>query len=544
MAIPSFVDQVTLHVRAGDGGHGVASVHREKFKPLGGPDGGNGGNGGDVILRVSSDVTTLVEYHHEPHRKGGKGQPGAGGNRSGAKGEDLVLKVPSGTVVKDLDGNELADLVGAGTETVIAAGGRGGLGNSALSSSKRKAPGFALKGEPGQELSFTLELKVVADIGLIGFPSAGKSSLIASLSRARPKIADYPFTTLVPNLGVVTAGDVTFTVADVPGLIEGASEGKGLGHDFLRHIERCAALVHVIDCATVEPGRDPLTDLATIENELKKYATATGTDLTDRPRLVALNKTDVPDAAVIAEFVRPELEELGYEVFDVSAASHVGLKTLSFAMARIVKERRDATPEAEPTRIVLRPSAALGVDKEFEIFQRDGQWVVRGEKPRRWVGQTDFGNDEAVGFLSDRLNRLGVERELIRLGAQTGDAVLIGDDDDSVVFDFDPSIEAGAEILGRRGQDLRFENTDRRTTRERRDRLAAKRAWEAENQALLAQGVSFDDIEPLDREDDPDEDGPVEYVEVDGVQVWDLGESYDGEPIADDEQDTDGGDAR
>jgi len=542
MAIPSFVDQVTLHVRAGNGGHGVASVHREKFKPLGGPDGGNGGHGGDVILRVASDVTTLIDYHHEPHRKAGNGAPGAGGHRAGAKGLDLVLKVPDGTVVKNEAGEELADLVGAGTEVVIAAGGRGGLGNAALSSSKRKAPGFALKGEPGDELSITLELKVVADIGLIGFPSAGKSSLIASLSRARPKIADYPFTTLVPNLGVVSAGDVTFTVADVPGLIEGASEGKGLGHDFLRHVERCAALVHVIDCATAEPGRDPLTDLATIENELAKYGEATGTDLSDRPRLVALNKTDVPDAAQIAEFVRSDLEEMGYEVFDVSAASHVGLKALSFAMARIVSARRAATPEPEATRIVLRPQAEAGVGKEFEVLKRDGQWVVRGEKPRRWVRQTDFGNDEAVGFLADRLNRLGVEDELVKLGAKPGDAVLIGDDNDSVVFDFDPSIEAGAEILGRRGEDLRFDTNERRTTRERRERLAAKRAWEAENQAAIAAGVKFEDIVPFDGdgEDDTDDDFDDNGVEV--VEMWDADEYYDGEPVAEDESEGEGSD--
>ncbi|MGZ5374609.1 MAG: GTPase ObgE, partial [Aeromicrobium sp.] len=252
MVIPSFVDQVTLHISAGSGGNGIASVHREKFKPLGGPDGGNGGHGGDVILRVAADVTTLIDFHHEPHRIGGSGGHGSGNNRSGSNGESLTLRVPDGTVVRSETGEVLADLTGPGTEIVIAAGGRGGLGNAALASSKRKAPGFALKGEPGEELTITLELKVVADIGLVGFPSAGKSSLIAALSRARPKIADYPFTTLVPNLGVVTAGETTFTVADVPGLIEGASEGKGLGHDFLRHVERCAALVHVIDCATVE----------------------------------------------------------------------------------------------------------------------------------------------------------------------------------------------------------------------------------------------------------------------------------------------------
>ena len=453
MAVPTFVDRVSLHVTAGRGGNGVASVHREKFKPLGGPDGGNGGPGGSVILRVDPDVTTLVDYHHSPHRRAEHGGHGAGGHRNGAHGADLVLAVPDGTVVKDEQGNVLADLVGAGTEMVVAEGGRGGLGNAALASSKRKAPGFALLGEPGDDRMVVLELKVVADIGLVGFPSAGKSSLIAALSRARPKIADYPFTTLVPNLGVVTAGDVTFTVADVPGLIEGASEGRGLGHDFLRHVERCAALVHVIDTATMEPGRDPLSDLDVIEGELSKYGGLEG-----RPRLVVLNKVDVPDGRDLAEIVLPDLEARGLKVLMVSAASHEGLRELSFAMAEIVAAARAAKPVVEPTRIVLRPPAAAG-GPEFTIKQTADGWRVRGEKPERWVRQTDFSNDEAVGFLADRLNRLGVEEQLLELGAEEGDAVLIGDEDNAVVFDFKPMMEAGAEILGRRGEDTRFEES-------------------------------------------------------------------------------------
>ena len=306
MAVPTFVDRVTLHVIAGRGGNGVASVHREKFKPLGGPDGGNGGPGGSVILRVDPDVTTLIDYHHNAKRQAQHGGHGAGGHRNGSHGEDLVLPVPDGTVVTDERGEVLADLVGAGTEMVVAQGGRGGLGNAALASSKRKAPGFALLGEPGDDLVVSLELKVVADVGLVGFPSAGKSSLIAALSRARPKIADYPFTTLVPNLGVVKAGDTTFTVADVPGLIEGASEGRGLGHDFLRHIERCAAIVHVVDLATMEPGRNPVGDLEVIEQELQKYG-----GLDDRPRLVALNKVDVPDGRDMADIVAEDVAERG-----------------------------------------------------------------------------------------------------------------------------------------------------------------------------------------------------------------------------------------
>src|SRR3954469_14676544 len=315
----TFVDRVVLHVAAGDGGHGCSSVHREKFKPLGGPDGGNGGRGGDVVLVVDQNVTTLLDYHHAPHRKATSGKPGQGGNRSGADGQDLVLPVPDGTVVKGADGQVLADLVGAGATYVAAQGGRGGLGNAALASARRKAPGFALLGEPGDGGDVVLELKTVADVALVGFPSAGKSSLVAALSAARPKIADYPFTTLVPNLGVVEAGEVRYTVADVPGLIPGASEGKGLGLEFLRHVERCSAIVHVIDAATVDPGRDPLTDLDVIEAELAAYG-----GLDDRPRMVALNKTDVPDAAEIAEMVTDDLRARGLRVFAISAATRRG----------------------------------------------------------------------------------------------------------------------------------------------------------------------------------------------------------------------------
>ena len=452
MAVPTFVDRVVLHVEGGSGGGGVASVHREKFKPLGGPDGGNGGNGGDVVLRVDPDVTTLINYHHEPHRRAGHGGHGAGSNRSGANGDALVLPVPDGTVVRDGEGGAvLADLVGAGTELVVAQGGRGGLGNAALASNKRKAPGFALKGEPGDDRTIVLELKVVADIGLVGFPSAGKSSLVAAMSRARPKIADYPFTTLVPNLGVVTAGATTYTVADVPGLIEGASEGRGLGHDFLRHIERCAALVHVVDCATLEPGRDPLTDLDVIEAELERYG-----GLDDRPRMVALNKVDVPEARELAEMVRPELEARGLQVLLVSAGTREGLRELTFAMARVVSDVRAARPAPEPTRIVLHPPGVGGAD--FTAAREGEIWRVLGTKPERWVRQTDFANDEAVGFLADRLARLGVEDRLLELGAVRGDTVAIGPGDDAVVFDFDPSVEAGAEtLLGPRGTDLRLD---------------------------------------------------------------------------------------
>jgi len=449
--VTTFVDRVVLHVAAGDGGHGAASIHREKFKPLGGPDGGNGGRGGDVILEVDPDETTLLDYHYSPHRKATSGKQGRGGHRNGADGVDLVLPVPDGTVVKTLDGAVLADLVGAGTRHVAAQGGRGGLGNAALASPRRRAPGFALLGEPGQARDVVLELKSVADVALVGYPSAGKSSLVAAVSAARPKIADYPFTTLAPNLGVVEAGETRFTVADVPGLIPGASEGKGLGLEFLRHVERCAVLVHVVDAATLEPGRDPCNDVDVIEAELAAYG-----GLADRPRLVALNKLDVPEARELAELVRPELEARGLRVFEVSAASREGLRALTFAMAEVVAAARAAAPPAQASRVVIRPRAVD--DAGFTVTKEGERYVVRGDKPGRWVRQTDFSNDEAVGYLADRLARLGVEAKLTELGAQPGDDVVIGDGEDAVVFDWDPSLTAGAEhLLGPRGSDLRLD---------------------------------------------------------------------------------------
>ncbi|MBW1601074.1 GTPase ObgE [Streptomyces sp. JJ66] len=464
----TFVDRVELHVAAGNGGHGCASVHREKFKPLGGPDGGNGGRGGDVVLVVDQSVTTLLEYHHSPHRKATNGKPGAGGHRAGSHGEDLVLPVPDGTVVLDKRGNVLADLVGEGTTFVAAEGGRGGLGNAALASPRRKAPGFALLGVPGQVRDIVLELKTVADVALVGYPSAGKSSLISVLSAAKPKIADYPFTTLVPNLGVMTAGATVYTVADVPGLIPGASEGRGLGLEFLRHVERCEVLVHVLDTATLESGRDPLSDLDVIERELTEY----GRGLADRPRIVVLNKMDVPDGRDLAELVRPDLQARGYRVFEVSAVSREGLKELSFALAGLVAEARAARPRQEATRVVIRPQA---VDDSGFTVTREGEGVfrVRGDKPERWVRQTDFNNDEAVGYLADRLNRLGVEEELLRAGAREGDGVAIGPEEDAVVFDWEPTVMAGAEMLGRRGEDHRMDGV-RPAAQRRRDRDAER----------------------------------------------------------------------
>ncbi len=450
-----FADQAEVRVQAGHGGHGCASVHREKFKPLGGPNGGNGGRGGDVVIEVDPSTSTLLDFHRRPVRRAGDGRAGAGSHRNGADGADLILKVPDGTVVKTADGEQLVDLMGAGTRYVAAEGGRGGLGNAALASVKRKAPGFALRGEPGSELRLIFELKTVADAGLIGFPNAGKSSIIAAVSAARPKIANYPFTTLTPNLGVVEAGDVQFVVADVPGLIPGASSGKGLGLDFLRHVERCTVLVHVLDCATEEPGRDPVSDLDALEAELTAYEALTGAQMSDRPRIVALNKIDVPAARELADLVEPELEARGLTVHRVSAATTEGLRDLAFTMASVIAEARAAAPLAEPTRIVLRPEPVGGPDFSVVAIGENSFRIV-GEKPRRWILQTDFANDEAVGYLADRLAKLGIEQALADAGAAPGAEVLIGEEDNSVVFDWDPDVMAHGATLGPRGTDARL----------------------------------------------------------------------------------------
>ena len=489
-----FVDRVVLHATAGAGGNGCASVHREKFKPLGGPDGGNGGRGGSIVLVVDPGVHTLLDYHHRPHAMAKSGTQGQGSFKNGANAPDLELRVPDGTVVLDGDGEILADLVGVGTRFVAAQDGRGGLGNAALASTARKAPGFALLGEPGEEISYTLELRSLADVGLVGFPSAGKSSLVAALSAARPKIADYPFTTLVPQLGVVSTGEETFTVADVPGLIPGAADGRGLGLEFLRHVERCSVLVHVVDCATFETERDPASDIEALEVELAHYAAALGEGtqgdrLDERPRLIALNKIDIPDASDLVDIVRADLaERFGWPVFAISTASRSGLRELTFAMAERVAAARAAVPAVEPTRTVIRPHAigdsGFTVESDREL---EGGFVVRGERPQRWIRQTNFENDEAVGYLADRLARLGVEEALAKAGAVPGCPVTIGE----VTFDWEPSTPAGmAALLTERGTDVRLEDGhDRVGASDRKRARAARRAHLSD--AELAAGARY-----------------------------------------------------
>ncbi|MFD2674873.1 GTPase ObgE [Gulosibacter bifidus] len=474
----TFVDEVRLYLRAGDGGNGCMSIKREKFKPLAGPDGGNGGDAGDIVLVADPNVTTLLTYHHSPHQRSESGGFGMGDFRNGSKGADLELPVPVGTVVRDSDGEVIIDLDTPGLRYVAAQGGVGGLGNAALATSKRKAPGFALLGVPGDEAEIVLELKVVADVALVGFPSAGKSSLIAAMSAAKPKIADYPFTTLHPNLGVVEAGNHRFTIADVPGLIEGASEGRGLGLEFLRHVERCEALLHVLDCATLEPGRDPLSDLDIILRELDSYEVPEGQiPLTERPALVALNKVDVPDARELADFVRADLESRGFRVFEISTVSHEGLRELGFALGDLVEqgraERAEETDQRE--RIVVRPRAVD--NKPFEIRTEGGTYGtiyrILGRKPERWVAQTDFANDEAVGYLSDRLAKLGIEDALVKAGAQAGSMVVIGAGNGQI-FDWEPTLASAAEVMTAHGTDPRLEERTRAT---RAERKAAYHEW-------------------------------------------------------------------
>lgn len=521
-----------MHVKGGDGGNGSAGIRREKYKPLAGPNGGNGGRGGSVIFVADPNANSLLDYRFMPHRSAGNGTMGLGDTKDGSQGDDLRLPVPIGTVVFTARGAEgqpkrpgevLADLRHAGDEFVAAAGGAGGLGNAALANRTRRAPGFALLGEPGEERDVILELKSIADVALVGFPSAGKSSLIAAMSAAKPKIADYPFTTLVPNLGVVQAGDMRYTIADVPGLIPGASQGKGLGLQFLRHIERTEIIAHVIDCATLEPGRDPLSDYYALEQELGEYANDLELPLgaipiPERPRIIILNKVDMPEAKELAEFVKPEFEKLDLPVYIVSTASHEGLKELNFALANLVTQMRADIAAREETveeeRVVINPLSEPGQRRrngrnagvqEFEIEReedRNGNYwfTVTGTKPERWVVQTNFDNDEAVGYLADRLAKLGVEDALRKNGARPGDEVRIGRGTRAVAFDWDPTIAAGAENLdgtqlGSRGRDLRLEAEDtrgrRRTNTERRRqyhemmdaRAAVRAAMQAEREA-------------------------------------------------------------
>jgi len=437
---PSFVDECTIHVRAGDGGAGSVSYRREAHVPLGGPDGGDGGDGGSVVLVADTNTTSLVDLHRAPHLRAGRGGPGGGKGSTGARGEDRTVHVPVGTIVRDLEGELLADLDVPGRRVVIAPGGRGGRGNRAFANRFRRVPSFAERGEKVDEFMLRLELRLIADVGLVGFPSAGKSSLVRRLSAATPRVEAWPFTTLTPHLGVMRAGDrpdgsaIDVVLADVPGLVEGAAEGRGLGNRFLRHIARCRVLLHVLDAGTADPDRDPVHDLDVLLAELEQHDPA----LLGRRQLVVLNKVDLPDAVTMAQMVRPTLEERGYEVLEVSAVSGAGLETLRFRLGELVDElgpSLEVDPERDGEPVVLRPGGhAAPVRIEVE---GDGAYRVVSDRIERWVDMLPVEEPGAAQYLQGRMRRAGVERALISAGARQGDTVVIG----GIEFLFRPELD-------------------------------------------------------------------------------------------------------
>ncbi|MEA2509850.1 MAG: GTPase [Actinomycetota bacterium] len=419
----AFVDEARIKAVAGAGGDGVVGFHHEPYKPKGGPDGGNGGDGGSVILRADASIGTFLELSAHPHVKAGRGGHGEGGKRSGSRGQDRIVLVPPGTVVHAADGVLMADLAAAGDEFVAARGGKGGLGNAHFATATRRSPGFADKGEPGEERWLSLELRLLADVGLIGFPNAGKSTLIAQVSSARPKIADYPFTTLTPNLGVVEGADHSFVIADIPGLIEGAHEGRGLGHRFLRHVRRAAVLAYVVDLAAED--RDPFEDVTILQEELARF----DDELANRPTLIVANKVDlVPERVSTLAARLPE-------AISISALTGQGVPDLIDTMRREVERARSELPPAV--------GFVRHVIKEDPIrIEREGDaWRVWGRRPERAVATTDMDNEEAVIRLQRHLIGIGVERMLAGAGARTGDEVRIG----AIAFDFQPDAEPVAD---------------------------------------------------------------------------------------------------
>ncbi len=437
-----FVDEVTVEVAAGRGGDGVTSFHREKYRPKGGPDGADGGRGGDVVLVAEPGVSTLVEYRFHPHQRAGRGRHGQGSNRTGADGGDRVLPVPVGTMVRDEGGALLADLAVPGARFVAARGGRGGRGNAVLSGPGRKVAHFHEKGEPGVARRLRLELRVLADAGLVGFPNAGKSSLVRRVSAARPKVAGYPFTTLEPVLGVVRAGEHDFVLADVPGLVPGAAAGKGLGHRFLRHVTRSAVLVHVLDLAPLEPGREPEADLSVLLAELAAYDPG----LVSRPALVVANKIDLPEGRARLPEAEAAAARRGLACHAVSAATGEGLPGLVYALGELVAEARAArpAPEGREDLLVVEQETPIAV-----VRDPDGRLRVRGDRPERWVAMTDLDNPEGVAHLQRRLRRAGVDELLAAAGAQLGDEVVVGE----ATFEYepDPLTEARRRGGGRAG---------------------------------------------------------------------------------------------
>lgn len=427
----TFTDLCHINVKGGDGGAGCMSFRREAFVPKGGPDGGDGGHGGNVVVVADPQLSSLIDYRYKHHFKAARGIHGKGARRHGADGADLELRVPLGTVVRELDPTtqeplyEIADLTSPHERVIVASGGRGGLGNTHFVTSVRRAPAFAEKGEPAQDHWIELEMKLMADVALVGMPSVGKSSLIARISAARPKIADYPFTTLIPNLGVVRAKDgQSFVCADIPGLIEGASEGKGLGHQFLRHIERTALLAHMVDVTGGFEGRDPIDDYHIINRELEAYAP----ELSQRPMVVLANKCDMPNTEEKVEELRRMAEADGHQFFAISTVTGQNLDELVVWCASTVAELRQELALTEPTedRSEFWESLRKRRDNHLTIEREERHvWRVSGTAIERMVIQTDWDNDEAVAYLQHRFDRIGLDDQLIKAGARNGDEIRI-----------------------------------------------------------------------------------------------------------------------
>ena len=444
-----FVDEVTIDVKAGDGGNGSVAFRKEKYVPRGGPNGGDGGKGGDVYLEADSNLSTLLDFRYQRHYEALRGIHGTSRDMSGKNAGDITLKVPVGTTATEVETERiLTDLTKHGQRVVIARGGQGGRGNAHFASSVQQAPKYAENGEPGEEHQIKLELKLLADVGLIGYPNVGKSTLIAALSAAKPKIADYPFTTLVPNLGVVRVDEErTFVIADIPGLIEGASEGVGLGHQFLRHVERTRLLCHLIDISGTT-GREPLDDYAVINRELAAY----DDKLAQLPQVVVLNKSDIADEEE-AELLRAEFAAEDKPVFVISAATRVGLEPLVYFLAERLSEMPLPPPfDDEIVRITADTMKSRRTDRRWEAAYDAGTqtYVVSGKGIERLVAMTQLQNEDAVHRLQKTLEKTGIINKLRTLGAKQGDTVRIG----KAVFDFfdeyaldEPEIEEEAEAV-------------------------------------------------------------------------------------------------
>lgn len=421
-----FIDKAKIFVKAGSGGNGVVRFRREKYVPAGGPAGGDGGRGGDVILEVDPGLSTLIDFRYRHKYRAQDGEDGKSANRYGKDGEDLVIKVPPGTVLKDPEtGEVLADLVVPGQRVIAARGGRGGRGNTHFKTPTRQAPEFAEKGLPGESRTLILELKLLADVGLVGYPNVGKSTFISVVSAARPKIADYPFTTLVPNLGVVSVGEGnSFVLADIPGLIEGAHAGVGLGHEFLRHVERCQVLLHMLDMSGYE-GRDPRRDYETICEELRKY----NPELAGRPQLVVANKMDLPGAEENLTAFRERYPHL--TVYPISAATRQGVDQLISRVwelvSRIRREEQEKQPKEVPPVQILESPSWSGKLSDFTIRKDNEVFVVEGRGLERLMQRIDFNNEESVKWFLRLLDDIGVVSALREAGIKDEDTVRVGE---------------------------------------------------------------------------------------------------------------------